>query len=96
MQSMSVQPQQVIALSNQIRVGANGIKSQLDDLDSAVSKLRAAWDGQAQVAYDDAQRKWTQSITELNTLLGQIASKTEEISHGYVSGDKSSAGRFAV
>lgn len=96
MQTMSVKPEQLVALSGQIRSGANGIKSQLDQLESAVGKLRASWDGSAQLAYDEAQRKWTQSLTALNTLLEQISSKTEEISQHYVSSDKSSAGRFTV
>ncbi len=96
MQSMSVRPEQVIALSQQIRGGANGIKSQLDTLESEVGKLRASWNGEAQNAYDDAQRKWNQSLIALNTLLEQIAAKTEEISQGYVSTDRSAAGRFAL
>ena len=96
MQSMSVKPEQVIALSGQIRSGANGIKSQLDELDSEVGKLRASWSGAAQSAYDDAQRKWTQSLTEMNTLLEQISSKTEEIAQHYTSSDNTSAGRFSI
>lgn len=96
MQSMSVRPEQVIALSQQIRGGANGIKSQLETLESEVGKLRSSWNGEAQHAYDDAQRKWTQSLVALNTLLEQISAKTEEISQGYVSTDRSAAGRFAL
>ncbi|MDY0829889.1 WXG100 family type VII secretion target [Microbacterium sp. BG28] len=93
---MSVRPEQVIALSQQIRGGANGIKSQLETLESEVGKLRSSWNGEAQNAYDDAQRKWNQSLIALNTLLEQIAAKTEEISQGYVSTDRSAAGRFAL
>jgi 6 kDa early secretory antigenic target len=96
MQSMSVTPAQVVALSSQIRSGATGIKSQLDTLESEVSKLRASWDGGAQQAYDEAQRKWTQSLTSMQNLLEQIAGKTDEIAQTYVSSDKSSAGRFAI
>jgi 6 kDa early secretory antigenic target len=96
MQSMSVTPAQVHALAGQIRNGASGIKSQLDTLESEVNKLRGAWDGGAQAAYDEAQRKWTQSLTALQTLLEQIAGKTDEIADTYVSSDKSSAGRFAI
>ncbi|TPW76748.1 WXG100 family type VII secretion target [Schumannella sp. 10F1B-5-1] len=96
MQSMSVKPGQVIALSGQIRGGASGIQSKLDDLDNEVGKLRASWSGSAQLAYDDAQRKWTQSVNELNSLLQQIASKTEEIAQHYTQSDNSSAGRFSI
>jgi early secretory antigenic target protein ESAT-6 len=96
MQSMSVDPAQVSALAGQIRTGANGIRSQLDTLESEVGKLRASWDGQAQQAYDEAQRKWTQSLTEMNALLAQISQKTEEMSTGYVHSDNSSATRFQL
>jgi early secretory antigenic target protein ESAT-6 len=96
MQSMSVRPEQVIALAGQIKTGANGIKSQLEQLENEVGKLRASWDGSAQLAYDDAQRKWNQSLVALNTLLEQISSKTMEMSQGYTSQDKSSAGRFSL
>jgi WXG100 family type VII secretion target len=96
MQSMSVRPEQVTALSGQIRTGAQGIKSQLETLESEVGKLRASWDGSAQQAYDHAQREWTKSLVALNELLEQISRKTEEISQGYVSQDHSSAGRFTA
>ncbi|WP_255447129.1 WXG100 family type VII secretion target [Schumannella soli] len=96
MESMSVKPAQVVALSGQIRGGASGIQSKLDDLDSEVGKLRGSWSGSAQQAYDEAQRKWTQSVNELNSLLQQIAGKTEEIAQQYTQSDNSSAGRFSV
>lgn len=95
MSSISVRPEQVIALAGQIRNGASGIRSRLDELESEVGSLRAKWDGEAQQSYDLAQAQWNQSLTRLNDLLQQIAGKTEEIAQGYVSTDKSAAGRFA-
>jgi len=94
MQSISVRPEQVIALSGQIRNGASGIRTRLEELESEVGSLRAKWDGEAQVAYDTAQAQWNQSINRLNELLQQIAAKTEEIAQGYTQTDKSAAGRF--
>lgn len=96
MQSLSVRPEQVIALSSQIRNGAGQISAQLEQLENEVRRLRSSWDGSAQAAYDEAQRSWTQSLAALNSLLGQISTKTEEMSRGYVSQDRSSAGRFAL
>ena len=96
MQSMSVNPAQVTALAGQIRSGAQGIRSQLDTLESEVSKLRASWGGEAQQSYDAAQRKWNQSVAEMQQLLSQVATKTEEISQQYVQSDNSSASRFAI
>jgi WXG100 family type VII secretion target len=91
---MSVRPEQVIALAGQIRTGAAGIRTRLEELEAEVGTLRSSWDGEAQAAYDQAQAKWTQSLARLNELLQQIAGKTEEIAQGYVSTDKSAAGRF--
>ncbi|AYF99458.1 WXG100 family type VII secretion target [Protaetiibacter intestinalis] len=93
---MSVDPAQVSALAAQIRNGASGIKSQLDTLESEVGKLRASWSGEAQTSYDQAQAKWTKSLGEMQQLLEQIASKTDEISSQYTQTDKSAAGRFAL
>jgi early secretory antigenic target protein ESAT-6 len=96
MQSMSVRPEQVIMLAGQIRNGANGIKSELERLESEVGALRSSWNGEAQTSYDEAQRKWNQSLVALNTLLEQISGKTEQMAQGYVTTDKSAAGRFAL
>jgi early secretory antigenic target protein ESAT-6 len=96
MQSMSVNPAQVSALAAEIRNGSTGIKSALDALESEVGKLRSSWGGEAQVSYDTAQRKWSQTLGEMQNLLTQIATKTEEISGTYVQSDSTSAQRFAV
>lgn len=96
MQSMSVQTAQVSVLSAQIRQGSQGIRSEIERLESEVAKLRAAWNGEAQAAYDAAQRKWTQSLNELQSLLERIAGSTEEIAQTYKQSDARNAGRFAV
>jgi 6 kDa early secretory antigenic target len=94
MGSMSVQTDAVVALAEQIRGGAKGINEQLQQLDSEVAKLRAQWSGQSQEAYDQAQRKWNESLTEMNTLLGQIADTTERIAQGYAYTDQKGVDRF--
>jgi early secretory antigenic target protein ESAT-6 len=96
MQSMSVSPAQVSSLAGQIRNGSQGIRTQLSSLESEVSKLRSSWGGDAQQSYDAAQKSWSQSVTQMQELLSQIASKTESMSQQYVQSDKSSAGRFVL
>jgi WXG100 family type VII secretion target len=94
MESMSVRPEQVTALSEKIRGGAGGIKNELDNLDKEVKGLIGAWDGEAKEAYSVAQVEWNKSLTALQELLGTIATKTQEISSAYTQSDKSSAGLF--
>jgi len=96
MESMSVRPEQVTALSENIRTGANGIRSELEQLDQKVSTLRGQWGGEAQVSYDEAQRKWNASLAELQQLLEKIARSTQEISSGYTNTDNKAAQRFSI
>lgn len=95
MQSMSVQTAQVSVLSAQIRQGSQGIRSEIERLESEVGRLRAAWNGEAQASYDAAQRKWTQSLNEMQSLLERIAGSTEEIAQAYSQSDARNASRFA-
>ncbi len=96
MQSMSVNPAQVSALAGQIRTGSQNIRSTLDTLESEVNKLKGAWSGEALESYNQAQRKWTTSVAEMQQLLTAIADKTEQISQQYTQTDSSAAGRFAI
>jgi len=93
---MSVRPEQVTLLAGQIRAGASGIRSELDELERKVNTLRGQWNGEAQASYDDAQRKWDKAISELQELLERISSKTSEISQGYVDTDTQAARRFSA
>jgi WXG100 family type VII secretion target len=95
MQSMSVQTAQVVGMAGQIRNGASGIRSELDNLDSKVRQLLSAWSGEAQTSYHQAQARWTKSLGELQALLERIASSTEQIAQTYDSSDGRNAGRFA-
>lgn len=92
---MSVKPEQVIALSGQIRSGAQGIRATMDDLEQKVNTLRGNWSGEALQSYDQAQRQWDQAISAMQQLLEKIASSTEQMAQGYTSSDQSSARRFS-
>lgn len=96
MQSMSVQTAQVSASAAQIRSGSQAIRAEIERLESEVGKLRAAWNGDAQNSYDAAQRKWTQSLTEMQALLERISASTEQIAQTYNQSDARNAGRFSM
>ncbi len=95
MQSMSVQTAQVSALSAQIRNGSQQIRAEIERLEGEVAKLRGAWSGESQQAYDVAQRKWTQSLNEMQSLLERISTSTEQIAQAYNQSDARNASRFA-
>lgn len=94
MQSMSVQPAQLEAMSGEIRNDSNQIQSALDTLDGQVRQLIGAWEGEAQTMYHTAQRDWDNKIKELNELLNRISQKTAEIGAGYTSADQRGAANF--
>lgn len=94
MQSMSVQTARVETLSQEISGGATAIQGELDTLEKEVGALRAAWSGEAQVAYDNAQAQWTKSLNDMKQLLDRIASGTRQIGEDYGASDARNAGRF--
>ena len=53
MGAMSVRPEQVNGLAAQIRTGANGIREDLNTLESKIAPVRESWSGAAQAAYDE-------------------------------------------
>lgn len=96
MQSMSVQVAQLSGSASQIRAGAQGIRAELDRLESEVGKLRGAWSGEAQASYDTAQRKWTQSLAEMQGILERISNSADQIAQNYAMSDARNAGRFGA
>lgn len=91
-----VTPAEVHALSSFVGGKSREIESALGELDSKVSQLKASWDGDAKVAYEQAQREWNKQINEMNALLGRVSGKLVEVADGYSATDRRGAGRFAV
>ncbi len=96
MDSMSVDTGRVSQLSNDIRMNSGQLRDHLEGLERTMNTLRSQWTGEAQAAYDEAQRKWNTQLGEMQQLLERIAGKTEEISSGYLSTDNNAAKRFSL
>ncbi|PAU68915.1 WXG100 family type VII secretion target [Bifidobacterium criceti] len=92
--SISVRPEMVGQLSNEIANDSKGISQELDTLDSQVRSLIDQWDGAAREAYYRAQTDWNKKIQEMNQILAQISSTTQQIADQYVESDNRSAARF--
>lgn len=91
-----VSPAEVHSLSEDIKTKSGQIEGHLGDLDRKVSALKANWDGEAKLAYEQAQREWAQQVTEMNALLARVSGKLVEIANDYSATDRRGAGRFAV
>jgi WXG100 family type VII secretion target len=90
-----VTPAEVNALSEFIGGASRQITGHLGELDAKVKKLQASWDGEAKQAYEIAQKRWNDQVSEMNALLGRVSGKLVEIAQGYDATDRRGAGRFA-
>lgn len=48
---------------------------ELDTLDSEVTQVKSAWDGEAQRAYDRAHQEWSTAIERMKALLAEATSR---------------------
>lgn len=96
MESLRVDPSRLQALSESLQNNSKNIEAALETLDSKIDKLRAEWSGESQAAYDEAQRRWNEQLTEMNRILSTISTKTSEIASAYVATDAAAAKRFSV
>ncbi|MFC4224042.1 WXG100 family type VII secretion target [Lysinibacter cavernae] len=94
MQSMSVTPEMVNSLSEQIRTDSNNIRQTLDTLEANVKTLKNSWQGEALESYNQAEREWKQLVEQMNATLVRISSATGEMANAYVSKDKANASLF--
>ncbi len=94
MQSMSVTPEMVNALSQQIKTDSTHIREILDTLESNVKVLKNSWEGEALESYNQAEREWKQLVEQMHATLVRISSATGEMANAYVSKDKANASLF--
>lgn len=68
---VSVRHDAVAETVAQLALTVRAFEHELDVLDSEVDRLRSSWDGQAQRAYDRAQRECSTAIGSMKTLLAE-------------------------
>ena len=70
------------------------LESKLADLNRDGAVLRASWEGSAQQAYDERQRRWTTAADDLKIILADIKKAVAEANEGYVTTESNAAKRF--
>jgi early secretory antigenic target protein ESAT-6 len=61
-----------------IRATSRNINGVLSQLKGDVAPMVAEWEGTSAVAYQDAQRRWDNSLEELNMVLDSVARTVDD------------------
>ncbi|MDG4856947.1 WXG100 family type VII secretion target [Streptomyces sp. T-3] len=77
--------------SQDVRSTAGKIKSQLDDIESAVKAVAATWEGEAQEGYQRKQKEWDTTAADLHQTLLKIATALQNSADAYRSTEKANA-----
>jgi early secretory antigenic target protein ESAT-6 len=80
--------------SADIQKALNELQSQLGQLDRDAAPLVATWNGAAQQAYAERQRKWTSAADDLATILRNIKIAVEESAADYQRTESQAQKRF--
>lgn len=91
MSGILVNFQTVSQASQDVRTTANSIKSQLDDLEAAVKRVAATWEGSAQEGYQAKQRQWDQTAEHLHQVLMKISTALQNSADNYQSTEQANA-----
>ena len=66
-----------------IKTGSRDIEQILSDMDAQLQKV--TWEGEAQAAYFEAKRKWTEGMAELQRILGEVGNGVDAAVQKYQS-----------
>lgn len=69
---------QIAQAAADIRATSRNINGMLSQLKGDVAPMIAEWEGSSAVAYQDAQRRWDNSIEELNMVLDSVARTVDD------------------
>ncbi|MGW7054722.1 WXG100 family type VII secretion target [Streptomyces sp. NPDC054887] len=77
--------------STDVKNTAGRIKQQLDDVEAAVRRVAATWEGEAQEGYQRKQREWDKTAANLHATLMKIAAALQSSAENYQATEKSNA-----
>ena len=77
-----------------IQKALNELQSQLGELERHAGPLVASWGGDAQVAYQERQRRWQSAATDLSEILRQIKIAVDDSVVDYQDTERRATQRF--
>ncbi len=80
--------------SMDIQKALNQLQSQLGQLERGAGPLVATWNGAAQTAYQERQRKWQTAASELSEILRSIKIAVDESAADYQDTERKATNRF--
>jgi WXG100 family type VII secretion target len=80
--------------SGDIQKALNALQSQLDQLERDAGPLVSTWDGLAQAAYQERQRKWQTAANELSEILRHIKIAVDDSATDYQDTERKATNRF--
>ena len=80
--------------SGDIQKALNELQSQLGQLERDAGPLVATWDGPAQAAYQERQRKWQTAASELSEILRRVKIAVDESAADYQDTERKATNRF--
>ena len=82
--------------SSDLSQDGNYLQQALDKLDAEVQTLSANWEGEAQAAYLQAKRKWSDAMTNIRATLAQISTAVQNTNERFAEIDKQGAAMYNV
>jgi early secretory antigenic target protein ESAT-6 len=70
------------------------LQTQLDQLESDGARLYQTWDGAAQQAYTERQKKWRAAAADLTSILQNIMGAVDRSAEDYISTERQATQRF--
>jgi WXG100 family type VII secretion target len=79
-----------------IQKALHELETQLGQLEADARPLVATWDGQAQQAYADRQRKWSTAAADLKHILREIKLAVSQSAQDYATTEGNAERRFST
>lgn len=91
MDHLDVTPARLRTAASEIRSAARAIDLVLHDLDDSTVRLRAGWSGEAQAAFDAAEKRFRDLMASRADVVRKLCTALEQLAVGYSTVDLEAA-----